>query len=111
MRIDARMRKVQPALHAWHLDPLRVKVSVVIPCYNSSAFLTETVQSVLAQTLRSFEVIFVDDGSQDETRTIVQSMIRASSTCPMRLICQQRSGWLRRGIAGLPKRTADTFSP
>jgi len=69
-----------------------VKVSVVIPCYNSSAFLTETVQSVLAQTLRSFEVIFVDDGSQDETRTMVQSVIEAGATLPMRLICQQRSG-------------------
>ena len=79
-----------------------VKVSVVIPCYNSSAFLTETVQSVLAQTLRSFEVIVVDDGSQDETRTIVQSMMGAGSTCPMRLICQQRSGVAaarNRGIA------------
>jgi glycosyltransferase involved in cell wall biosynthesis len=79
-----------------------VKVSVVIPCYNSSAFLTETVQSVLAQTLRSFEVIFVDDGSQDETRTIVQSMMGAGSTCPMRLLCQQRSGVAaarNRGIA------------
>ena len=79
-----------------------VKVSVVIPCYNSSTFLTETVQSVLAQTLRTFEVIFVNDGSQDETPNIVQSMIGAGSTCPMRLICQQRSGVAaarNRGIA------------
>jgi glycosyltransferase involved in cell wall biosynthesis len=44
----------------------------------------------------------VDDGSQDETPTLVQSMIGAGSTCPMRLICQERSGVAaarNRGIA------------
>jgi glycosyltransferase involved in cell wall biosynthesis len=69
-----------------------VKVSVVIPCHNSSAFLPETVQSVLAQTFDNFEIIFVDDGSEDETRSVVERMMGAGSVCRMRLICQPRSG-------------------
>ena len=52
-----------------------ITVSVVIPCYNSSVFLRETVESVVAQTLREIEVIFVDDGSIDDTRSVIQQLI------------------------------------
>ena len=42
-------------------------VSVIIPCYNQGHFLDEAIGSVLTQTLRSFEIIAVDDGSSDNT--------------------------------------------
>jgi glycosyltransferase involved in cell wall biosynthesis len=45
------------------------RVAVVITCYNLGRYLDEAVQSVLGQTLRDFEIVIVDDGS-DEPETV-----------------------------------------
>jgi glycosyltransferase involved in cell wall biosynthesis len=49
-------------------------VSVVIPCHNSARYLTESVESVLAQTYPAIEIIAVDDGSTDDTRRVAESL-------------------------------------
>ena len=49
----------------------RPKVSVVIPSYNRGEFIEETLDSVLSQSFKDFEVIFIDDGSTDNTEEIV----------------------------------------
>ena len=43
------------------------KVSVLIPCYNTAETLDETLESVISQTYTDFELVLVDDGSQDGT--------------------------------------------
>lgn len=40
-------------------------VSIVIPCYNQSKYLRECLDSVMVQTLQNFEVIVINDGSND----------------------------------------------
>jgi len=42
-------------------------VSVVIPTYNRWPMVAEAIESVLAQSYRLFEVIVIDDGSNDDT--------------------------------------------
>lgn len=45
------------------IEPL---VSIIIPCFNHGAFVTECVDSVLNQTYQNIEIIIVNDGSTDE---------------------------------------------
>lgn len=46
-------------------------VSIIIPTYNSAQFVTSAVDSALGQTYRDVEIIVVDDGSQDSTRSVL----------------------------------------
>src|SRR5215469_12096747 len=48
-------------------------VTAVIPTYNRSGFLPRAIDSVLSQTAAVDEIIVVDDGSTDATRSVVQS--------------------------------------
>jgi glycosyltransferase involved in cell wall biosynthesis len=48
------------------------QVSVCIPTYNSSAFVAETIESVLAQDHPSFELVIADHGSTDSTEQIIR---------------------------------------
>jgi teichuronic acid biosynthesis glycosyltransferase TuaG len=46
-------------------------VSIIIPTYNSYKFIAEAINSVLSQTYSKWELHIIDDGSTDETKTLV----------------------------------------
>jgi glycosyltransferase involved in cell wall biosynthesis len=65
-----------------------MRFSVIIPLYNKAAYIDCTLQSVLAQDCRDFEVIVVDDGSSDDGPRIV-------AQCPdprVRMLRQANAG-------------------
>lgn len=70
-----------------HSRPL---VSVIIPAYNAAGHLRSTIESVLAQTYSTFEVIVVDDGSSDDTFQVAQSA--AAMDARVRVIRQANGG-------------------
>ena len=52
--------------------PVIPLISVIIPAYNTEAYIAQSIQSALEQTLKTIEVIVVDDGSTDDTVAIAQ---------------------------------------
>ena len=51
------------------------KVSIIIPCYNNGSFIGETLNSVLEQTFSSWETIIINDGSIDNSETVILNKI------------------------------------
>ena len=50
-------------------------VSVIMPTYNCGRFITETIESIQAQTYENWEIVIVDDCSTDDTKTIVDALM------------------------------------
>ena len=65
-------------------------VSVIVPAYNASAFLEETICSILASTYPALEVVIVDDGSSDNTFALANNL--ASTHAQVRTFSQLNSG-------------------
>jgi len=51
---------------------MSVSVSVIIPVYNRQRYVVQSLESVLAQTYRDYEIVVVDDGSTDGTREVLE---------------------------------------
>jgi glycosyltransferase involved in cell wall biosynthesis len=51
-------------------------VSIIVPCYNYAHFLSQTLDSVFAQTYQNWECIIIDDGSKDDTRLIANRYLQ-----------------------------------
>jgi len=64
-----------------------MKISVIIPTYNRIFFLKRSIDSVLEQSLKPYEVIIVDDGSSDGTSTMIKK-----NYPKINLICQENKG-------------------
>ena len=67
-----------------------IRVSVVIPVYNVSAYLRRCLDSVLAQTLREIEIICVDDASTDDSPAILREY--AAKDARVRVVRQDNAG-------------------
>jgi glycosyltransferase involved in cell wall biosynthesis len=50
-----------------------MKISIIIPCYNKGGFVGHAIQSVLDQSYPDCEVVVIDDGSDDESWSVIRS--------------------------------------
>ena len=77
-------------------------VSVIIPAYNQSIYINESVRSVLGQSYQDFELIVVDDGSTDETPQILAKI----QDPRIRIVRQSNSGLSAARNTGLRESSA-----
>ena len=75
------------------------KISVVIPIYNAESYLQECVDSVLAQTFTGFELILVDDGSNDNSANICDEYAKVDNR--IKVIHQTNGGVSSARLKGL----------
>ena len=66
------------------------KVSVIMPVYNAEKYLKESIGDILLQSLKEFELICVDDGSTDASRSLIEEYARGD--CRVRLLTQKNQG-------------------
>jgi len=72
-----------------------VKVSVIIPCYNSANFIEETIQSVVKQNIDELEIICVDNGSEDNTIEVLKKLQDSESRIKIEVEPQSGASYAR----------------
>ena len=66
------------------------KVSIIVPCYKQAEYLSETLDSVLAQTYSNWECVIVNDGSPDNTEDIAKKYL--GEDCRFKYVSQENKG-------------------
>ena len=79
------------------------KISIIVPVYNVSAYIERCVSSLLCQTFTSLEIIFIDDGSVDDSVLKIRSLIKnkPKNKFLVRIIRQKNQGLSSARNAGI----------
>jgi len=83
-------------------------VSVVIPCYNGQRYIGQTIKSVLAQTDPPHELFVIDDGSTDDSVSVIERFTGSSSSSnvvKITLIRQTNAGESQARNVGIDRST------
>lgn len=84
----------------------RKKVSVVVPAYNAEKYVDHIVEDFLGQSDQNFEVIFVDDGSTDQTHNLLQA-VEKQTPLDIKVIHQKNGGVSHARNTGLQAATGE----
>lgn len=66
-------------------------VSIITPCFNSSKYINQMIESVIAQTYQNWELLITDDCSTDNSREIVQSFCKKDNRIRL-FVLEENSG-------------------
>lgn len=80
-------------------------VSIVMPAYNSAGTIKKSVESVLGQTYSNIELVIVNDGSKDDTETIVKELMKNDSR--IKFISVPNGGVSKARNTGIDNATGD----
>ena len=77
------------------MNKTNIKISTIMPVYNASKFLKQSIESVLNQTLRDIELICVDDGSTDNSLEIIENYAKIDKRLKIVIQKHQTAGTAR----------------
>lgn len=97
-------RAVDEILAAHHLQVDAIKASVIMPSFNRAKSIADAIESILAQDHQNWELLIIDDGSNDDTPTAVEPYLADPR---IRLFRQPRSGVGAARNSGLEKASGD----
>jgi len=86
------------------------QVSVVIPYYNSAGTIIKALDSVVGQIYTDFEIILVDDGSNDNTHSLVDDYIKQTKRINFKHFYQENAGPADARNRGISKSGADLIA-
>ena len=67
-------------------------ISIIVPCYNVSKYVSKCLDSLINQTYKNIEIILVDDCSNDNTRDILKEYLKKDNR--IKLICNKKNSGL-----------------
>ncbi|MEL4013776.1 glycosyltransferase family 2 protein [Dryocola clanedunensis] len=70
----------------------KIKLSVIVPCYNSGEYIAECLESVLPHLSNTTELIIVNDGSTDDSKNIIENTIDNYKCNNITVINQENTG-------------------
>lgn len=85
------------------------EVSVIVPCYNCASTVERTLDCLAAQTLKSLELIVINDGSTDNTPDVLNAWKDAHPDVDMKLFTKENEGIAEARNFGVSKVTGEYF--
>ena len=102
------------------------EVSVLLPVYNGEKFIAETIESVLAQSFKNFELVIINDGSTDDSLNLLNIFAQKDDRCKVysrenrglvetsnelvSLACCEMIAWLDHDDVCMPERIEKQFN-
>ena len=69
-----------------------IPVSVIVPCYNCEKTVERTLDSLAEQTLKGIELIVINDGSKDNTLSVLENWKQKHPDIDMKLYSKENEG-------------------
>lgn len=79
----------------------KIKVSVILPVYNSEKYISKTLESLINQSLKEIEIICINDGSKDATIQILQEFEKKDNR--IKIIDKENQGVWKARMDGIKK--------
>jgi glycosyltransferase involved in cell wall biosynthesis len=84
-----------------------MKVSIIVPVFNTEAYVGQCIESLINQSYRNIEIIIVDDGSIDDSVSKIKSFMKDDDR--IKLIQQKNSGAFKARLKGIEEATGDAI--